>query len=74
MRKVHTSPACIQPIQEVVSNGSEVREGMVWRLGKGKVYFGVSAQVLLGEMSCYDDILPKKSKNELESLGACHEG
>ena len=47
---------------------------MVWQWGEGKIYYGVPAQVLLGEMSCWDDIPPKRSKDELELLGACHEG
>ena len=48
----------------------------VW-FGDGKrekTYYGVLAQALLGEMSCWDDMPPKRSKNELESPGACHEG
>ena len=57
-----------------MGRGSGVREGMVWRWGEGKTYFGVSAQALLGEMSCWDDIPPKSSKDELKPLGACHEG
>ena len=47
---------------------------MVQRWGKGKTYSGVLAQALLGEMSCQDEISPKRSNNELEPLGACHEG
>ena len=47
---------------------------MVWRWKEGKTYSGVSAQALLGEMSCWDDVPPKRNKNELEPLGACHEG
>ena len=39
-----------------------------------KTYFGVLAQVLLREMSCWDDMPPKRSKDELEPSGACHEG
>ena len=31
------------------------------------------AQTLLGEMSYWDDIPPKRGKDELESLCACHE-
>ena len=30
MHKAQTSPAYIQPIQEVVGQGSKVKEGMVW--------------------------------------------
>ena len=41
---------------------------------KGKVYFEVPAQVFLGEMSCWDDIPPKRGKGELESLSAFHKG
>ena len=66
--------ACTKPIQEVVGHGLEVREGMVWRWGEGKTYSGVPTQALLGKMSCWVDIQPKRSKDELESLGACHEG
>ena len=41
---------------------------------KGKTYFEVPTWVLVGEVSCWDDISPKISKAELEPLGACHEG
>ena len=58
----------------VVGHGSEVRGGMVWRWGEGKVYSGVPAQILLGVMSCWDDLPPKRNKDELEPLGAYHEG
>ena len=58
----------------VVGHGSEVREGMVWRWGEEKAYSRVLAQILLGEMSCWDDMPPKRGKDELEPLGACHEG
>ena len=40
------------------------RENLLWGSCSGS----------LGEMSCWDDIPPKKSKDELEPLGACHEG
>ena len=36
---------------------------------KGEAYSRVLAKALLGEMSCWDDIPPKKGKDELESLG-----
>ena len=39
---------------------------------KGEVYSRILTQALLGEMSCWDDIPPKREKDELESLGACH--
>ena len=41
---------------------------------RGKTYFGVPTQALLGEISYWDDILPKRSNDELEPLDACHEG
>ena len=47
---------------------------MVYLWGEGKTYSGVLAQALLGETSCWNDILPKRSKDEMEPLGACHEG
>ena len=44
---------------------------MVWRWGEGKTNLRVSTQALLGEMSYWNDIPPKRSKDELEPLGAC---
>ena len=41
---------------------------------KEKTYFGVLVQALLEEMSYWDDMSPKRRKDELESPGACHEG
>ena len=61
-----------QPNTGEVGHGFKVREGVVWQWGKWGAYFGVFAQVLLGEMSCWDDIPPKRGKGELESLSACH--
>ena len=61
----------------VVGHGSGLRgkKGYGLAVGrKGKAYYGVLALALLGEMSCWDDIPPKRSKAELESLGACHKG
>ena len=45
----------------------------MWSSGgkKWKAYSKVPVQALLGEMSCYNDIPPKRGKDELESLGAC---
>ena len=57
-----------------VGHGSEVRGGVVWRWGERRAYFGVPAQALLGEMSCWDDIPPKRGKYELESQSACYRG
>ena len=57
-----------------MGHGSEVKEGMIWWWGEGKVYSEVPTQILLGEMSCWDDIPPKNRKDELEPLGAYHEG
>ena len=68
------SSAYTQPIQEVVGHRSEVREGMVWQWGEGKIYYGVPLQALLGEMSCCNDIPLKRSKYELDPLSACYKG
>ena len=57
-----------------VGHRSKVREGVFWRWKEGGAYFGVPVQVLLGEMSCLDDILPKRGKHKLESLDACYRG
>ena len=47
---------------------------MIWQWGERKTYSRIPTQTLLQEMSCWDDIPSKKSKVELEPLGACHEG
>ena len=72
-RKAQTSLAYTQPIQEVVGHGSKVR-GYSLVVGRGKTYSGIPAQALLGEMSYWDDIPPKRSKDELEPLDACYKG
>ena len=55
---------------------SWVRGKRAWSGGgeRGKTYFGVLAQAPLGEMSYWDDIPPKGSKDELGPLGAYQEG
>ena len=58
----------------VVGHRLEVREGMDWWWGEGNAYFGVTTHILLGVMSCWDDIPPKRMKDELEPLIVCHEG
>ena len=60
---------------------SQYKHGEPWARGKrgyslvvgkrGEVYFGIPAKDLLGEMFCWDDIPPKRGRDELESLGAC---
>ena len=73
-RKAQTSPACTQPIQD--TERSWVKSKKAW-FGDGereKTYFEVPTWTLLGEMFCWDNIPPKRSKTELESLSACHEG
>ena len=71
-RKAQTSPAYTQPIHDMVR--SWVRGKRVWFGGgeRGKIYFEVPTLVLLREVSCWDDISPRRSKAELEPLGACH--
>ena len=55
-----------------VGHGSEVKEGVVWRWGEEGAYFGVPAQAILGKISCWDYLSPKRDKHELESLGVCY--
>ena len=40
----------------------------------GEPILGFSLMLFWGEMSYRDDISPKRSKHELESLDACHKG
>ena len=74
MCKAQTSPACTQPIQDMVR--SWVRAKRAWFGGgeRGKAYFEIPSRALLGEVSCWDNISPERSKTRLEPLGACHEG
>ena len=60
----------------MVGHGLEVRGKRGYGLagGEGGAYSRVPVQTLLGEMSCWDDIPPKRGKDKLEPLGACHEG
>ena len=58
------------------SGGSWVRgkRGHGLAVGREKTYFGVFARALLEEMSCWDNMPPKRSKDELEPLDACYKG
>ena len=61
-------------LANIGSGGSWVK-GHDLAVGRGKkTYYRVLAQAFLGEMSYWDDMSPKRSKDELEPLGACHEG
>ena len=73
-RKTHTSSACTQPIQDMVRSWVRGKRALFGGGERGKTYSEIPTQVLLGEVSCWDDIPPKRSKTELEPLGACHEG
>ena len=63
---------------------NQYRSGRLWVRGKrgyglavgrkGKAYSGISAQALLGKMSYWDDMQPKREKDKLKSLAACHRG
>ena len=57
-------------------HGEVIRGKMAWFGGgeRGKTYFEVPTRALLEEVSCWDDITPKRSKTKLEPLGACQEG
>ena len=52
---------------------SKVR-GYGLAVGIGENLFWGSYSGSFGEMSYWDDIPPKRSNDELESQGACHEG
>ena len=69
-RKAQTSPANTDTVR------SWVRGKRAWFDGgeRGKTYFEVPAWALWGEVSCWDDIPPKRSKVELDPLGARHKG
>ena len=79
----HGSGACTRP-KHLPLVPNQYRSGGLWVRGKrgyslaverkGKVYSEVPAQAFLVEMSCWDDIPPKRGKCELESLSACHKG
>jgi len=44
----------------MMGHGPEVRNDMVWWWGERKAYSGVPAHILLGVMSCWDDIPPQR--------------
>ena len=62
-------------LANIGSGGSWVRgkrrHGLAIGRGK-KPILGFLLRVFWGEMSCWDDMPPKRSKDELEPLGACH--
>ena len=72
----HGSGACTRlrhhPLvpSQYSSGGSWVRDKRGYGLAVGRNR--VPTQAFLGEMSYYDDILPKRRKGALESLGAYH--
>ena len=78
MEVKHAQGPDITSLYPANTRGGEVMgqrwEGMVWWWREGKTYSGVSTRTLLGDTSCWDDIPPKGSKDELGLLGACHEG
>ena len=72
--KAQTLPACTQPIQDTVRSWARGKRAWFGDGERGKTYFKIPTWALLGEVSCQDDIPPKRSKTELEPLGACHKG
>ena len=58
----------------MVGHEPEVKEGVAWQWRERGAYSGVPVQTLLGEISYWNDIPPKRRKDELELLGACHKG
>ena len=76
--KAHIKPKHHQPVpNQYRSSGSWFKGKKGYGLAverKGKAYYGVLALALLGEMSYWDDIPPKREKDELKSLGTCYRG
>ena len=66
--------ACIQPIQDTVRSPIRGKRAWFGDWERGKTYSEVPARAFLGEVFYWDDILSKRSKAELEPLGACHKG
>ena len=71
---VRTPPTGIQPIHGRWAIGQDFQR--VWFSSREKkvVYSWVPAQASLGEMSCWNDISPKRGKYRLGPLDACHRG
>ena len=77
----YRSGACIR-LRHHLLVPSHYRRGGPWVRGKreyglavgrkGKSILGFLRKDLLGKMSCWDDIPPKRGKDKLESLGVCH--
>ena len=55
-----------------VGHGLAVKEGVVLQWGEEGAYFRVPNQALLGDISCWDGILSKRGKHELQPLDACY--
>ena len=72
--KAQAPPSYTQPIQGRWAMGQRCE--WVWSGGgeKGEPILGFPLKLFWGEMSYWDDISPKISKHEWESLDAYHRG
>ena len=79
---VHESGARARP-RHYQPVPSQYRSGGSWVRGKRRYGLAMERRESLfwgslsdsfREISCWDDIPPKRRKDELEPLGACHEG
>ena len=58
-----------------IGSGESWVRGHGLAVGNGKKpIIGFLLRLFLGEMSCWDDMPPKRSKDELEPPSTCHEG
>ena len=75
MEERHAQGPDLTSLYPANTRHGEVRGKRAWFGGgeRGKTYSEVPAWALLGEVSCWDDIPPKRSKVELKPLDACHE-
>ena len=75
---MHTRLRHHLPVPSQYRGGGPQVRGMRWcalAVGrKGEPILEFPLKLFWGEMSCWDDISPKRSKYELESLDACHRG
>ena len=55
-----------------MGHGLAVKKGVILQWGEGGAYFRVPNQALLGDISCWDGILSKRGKHELQPLDACY--
>ena len=75
---MHIGPRHHLPVPSQCKGGRPWVKGMrecALAMGRrGKLILGFLLKLLWGEMSCWDDIPPKRSKHELKPLDTYHRG